>query len=359
MKINKIKNYYKSIYVFFIFFSLIIFFFSTNNVNSKAYKIENIEVSKPFEMKFDKNKVIDEGFYKAFEELMLLIVNSSDQIKISNIKLRQIKAMIESFTIKEEKFINEVYYLNLGVSFNKKQILKFLEVKNIFPSIPNKKKFLFIPIIIEEKKKDLIIFNNNKLYDEWLDFNESYHLIEYILPTEDLEDLNMIKEKYDQIEEYDFKEITNKYSLEHSIVSIFFKKENDVRVISRITIKDKVFLKNKSFDSVDLNDNNQVAKIIQNLKRDYEDYWKNSNLINTSLKLPLTIKVKSEDKQKIFKFENILNEQELIYDFSVVKYNKDFIIYDVIFNGTPTIFLKKMRENDFNIDTQTRIWSLK
>ena len=62
MKINKIKNYYKSIYIFFIFFSLIIFFFSTSNANSKAYKIENIEVSKPFEMKFDKNKVIDEGF---------------------------------------------------------------------------------------------------------------------------------------------------------------------------------------------------------------------------------------------------------------------------------------------------------
>ena len=56
---------------------------------------------------------------------MLLIVNSSDQIKISNIKLSEIKAMIESFTIKEEKFINEIYYLNLGVSFNKKQILKF------------------------------------------------------------------------------------------------------------------------------------------------------------------------------------------------------------------------------------------
>ena len=309
-------------------------------------------------MDFDKNKVIDEGFYKAFEQLMLLIVNSSDQMKISNIKLGQIKAMIESFTIKEEKFINEIYYLNLGVSFNKKQILKFLEVKNIFPSIPNKKKFLFIPIIIEEKKKDLFIFNNNKLYDEWLSFNESYHLIKYILPTEDLEDLNIIKEKYDQIEEYDFREITNKYSLENSIVSILFKKESDVRVISRITIKDKVFLKNKSFESLDLNDINQVEKIIRNLKKDYEDYWKNSNLINTSLKLPLTIKVKSEDKQKILKFENILNGQELIYDFSVIKYNKDFVIYDVIFNGTPTIFLKKMQENNFNLDTRNKIWIL-
>jgi hypothetical protein len=358
MKINKIKNYYKSIYIFFIFFSLIIFFFSTSNANSKAYKIENIEVSKPFEMKFDKNKVIDEGFKKAFEELILLIVNSSDQIKISNIKLSEIKAMIESFTIKEEKFINEIYYLNLGVSFNKKQILKFLEIKNIFPSIPNKKKILFIPIIIEEKKKDLFIFNNNKLYDEWLNYNESYHLIEYILPTEDLEDLNIIKEKYDQIEEYDFKEITNKYSLEDSIVSILFKKDNDVRVISRITIKDKVFLKNKLFENINLNDINQAVKIIQNLRNDYEDYWKNLNLINTSLKLPLTIKIKNSNKQKIFNFESIINEQDLIYEFSIIKYNKDFIIYNVIFNGTPNVFLKKMQENGFNINTQNKIWTL-
>ena len=42
--------------------------------------------------------------------------------------------MIDSFSIKEEKFINQTYYVNLGVSFNKKKIFKFLEKKNIFPS---------------------------------------------------------------------------------------------------------------------------------------------------------------------------------------------------------------------------------
>ena len=98
-----------------------------------------------------------------------------------------------------------------------------------------------------------------------------------------------------------------------------------------------------------------MAKIIQNLKNDYEDYWKNLNLINTSLKLPLSIKIKSTNKQKIFKFENILNEQDLIYDFSIIKYNKDFLIYNLIFNGTPNIFLKKMQDNGFNIDTQNKI----
>ena len=101
-----------------------------------------------------------------------------------------------------------------------------------------------------------------------------------------------------------------------------------------------------------------MAKIIQNLKKDYEDYWKNSNLINTSLKLPLKIGIKSTDKQKIYKFENILNQQDLVYDFSIIRYNKNFIIYNVIFNGTPIIFLEKMRENNFNIDTQNKIWTL-
>ena len=73
------------------------------------------------------------------------------------------------------------------------------------------------------------------------------------------------------------------------------------------------------------------------------------------LKLPLKIRIKSADKQKISRFENILNQQDLIYDFSVIKYNKNFIIYNVIFNGTPIIFLEKMRKNEFNIDTQNKI----
>ena len=64
-------------------------------------------------------------------------MNSSDREKIKQIKLNQIKGMVESFSIKEEKFINEIYYMNLGVSFNKSQVFKYLE-KNIFPISPIK-----------------------------------------------------------------------------------------------------------------------------------------------------------------------------------------------------------------------------
>ena len=75
--------------------------------------------------------------------------------------------MIETFSIKEEKFIDELYYVNLDVSFNKKKLLNYLREKNVFPSTPLKKKIFFIPIIIDENKKDLLIFSNNEIFNQW------------------------------------------------------------------------------------------------------------------------------------------------------------------------------------------------
>ena len=65
-----IKKHSKNLYIFFLFLSLILFFFSTDKVYAKSFNIKNIEVSKPFEINFDKNKVIDVGFIKAFSELI-------------------------------------------------------------------------------------------------------------------------------------------------------------------------------------------------------------------------------------------------------------------------------------------------
>ena len=124
--ISKYKNFYfKFLYIFFVFLSLNIFFFSTIKVEAKAFKIDNIEISQPFEINFDKRKVIDKGFKKAFSELMLFIINSSDQNKIKQTKLNEIKGMIDTFSIKQEKFIDEVYYVKLGVTFNKKKSFSF------------------------------------------------------------------------------------------------------------------------------------------------------------------------------------------------------------------------------------------
>ena len=359
MFIRFIKIHTKNLYIFFLSLSLILFFFSTDKVKAISFDIKNIEISRPFEMNFDKNKVIDQGFKKAFSKLVSLITVSNDHKNIKEIKLNQIKGMIESFTIKEEKFINEIYYVNLGVSFNKKKILNLLEKKNIFPSIPLKKKFLFIPIIIEESNENLSIFSNNEFYNEWNKYSESFHLVQYILPTEDLEDFFLIKKRYNLIEQYDFKEITNKYNLENSIIALIFLNQKKLRILSRITIKDEVVLKNQSFSKIDLNNQVQLKEIIYILKTMYEDYWKSFNQINTSIKLPIHIKINSRDNSKVFNFEKTLIETNLIYDFFISKYDKDFIHYQIIFNGTLDNFLKSMENKDLSFNTQKKIWVLK
>ncbi len=352
------KNHLETLYIFFVILSSTIFFFSTTKVQGKAFDIDNIEISKPFEMNFDKNKVIDEGFKKAFLELVLLTVNSSDLNKINKAKLNEIKGMIESFSIKEEKFINEIYYVNLGVSFNKRKIFDYFNKKNIFPSIPVKKKLLFIPVIIDENKKDLLLFSNNNIYEGWNENKESFHLLEYILPTEDIEDLNILKNKYDFIEQYDFSEIINKYSMDDSIVALVFKNEKTLRVLSRIFINGNLVLKNQSFSGVDINNKVNFNEIINEIKIVYEDYWKNFNQINTSIKLPLSIKVKNSNNFKVSNFEETLANTDLIYDFYVSKFDMNFIYYKIIFNGTPDNFLKSMSNYDYSFDTQNKQWVL-
>ena len=359
MKINKLNHHYRTKFIFFIFLFLLIFFFSTGKGRAKAFEITDVEISKPFEKGFNKNNVIDEGFKEAFNKLILLVVSSSDQIKMSNIRLNEIKFMIESFSIKEEKFINDIYYLNLGVSFNRKKIFKFLENKNIFPSIPNKNKLLYLPILIEEEQKNLFIFTNNKIFKEWNKFKEKHHLIEYVLPTEDLEDLEIIKKRYEFLEEYDFNEIINKYYLNDAIISLIFKNNNKVRVLSRISIKNDVFLKNRSFMDLNLDESKDIERVIKDLKIDFEDYWKSINQINTSIKLPLRIKVNSSDEKKITIFENILEETDLIYNFFISKFDNEYIIYEIVYNGSPNFFLKSMTEKNLNFDIQEKDWVLK
>ncbi len=359
MKIfNKIFQL-KFLYIFFIIQSLIIFFFSTTKTEGKTFDINNIDISTPFEINFNKNDVINIGFKKAFFELISQIVNSSDQEKIKNINLYEIKTMVESFSIKEENFVNEVYNVNLGVSFNRKKIFNYLEKKNIFPSLPIKKKLLFIPILIDESKNDLLIFSKNLIYEEWNNHKKNFYLLEYVLPTEDLEDLNTIKEKFDFIEQYDFKEITEKYYLNDSIIALIFKNNDELRILSRIKIKNNLILKNETIKGINIENNEQIKNLIIKLKTLYEDYWKSSNQINTSIKLLINIKVENNDNVKLANFEKTLKMTDSISEYFIYKLDRNFTQYQLIFNGTSDVFLKNMKENNYNFDTQNKVWILK
>ncbi len=351
--------YFKSLYIFFIVLALNIFFFSTANLKANPFYINEIEISEKLENNFNKEILINKGFKKAFYKLINRLVKSEDLSKVENVKLNEIKGMIESFSIKEEKFVANRYHINLGVSFNKKNILNYLENRNIFPAQIISERFLFIPIIFDQGKDDLSIFSNNPFYKNWNKKNDVEFLINYLLPTEDLEVYNLIKKESSNIENYDFKNIIEKYFLKHSVVAIIFKNNKEIRVLSKINIKDKRIIKNDSFTNFNFSDEKKIDDLINKLKIIYEDLWKDHNQINTSIKLPLFIQVNNKDLNISSKFEKILNEIDLISSFSINKFDKDFIFYEIIFNGTPKSFINIMGNKDYKFDTRKKIWVLK
>ena len=346
------------LYNFFLILALINIFFSTENSYAKTFSINDIEISTPFEINFNKNEIIDEGFILAFNELIFSIVQSKDQIKLKNTSIKKIKGTVETFSIKEEKFIDEIYYLTLNVSFNKKDIFNLLESKNIFPSLPLKKKFLFIPVFVDQNKNQVLMFSEDKLFNNWNSNNEKYNLLNYVLPTQDLEDFNLIKQNIKKLESYDFKEIINKYNIDDHIIMIVFLNNKKIRVFNKIRFNQKNNLKNFYFNEIDLNNVHDLNKFISNLKLIYEDFWKSQNQINTSVKLSLNISIDNSNNIKINKFESILSNMDLIYNFHIYKFDNKNNFYKIIFNGTPDKFLEIMSYQNYNFEIKNKIWVL-
>ena len=349
----------RKLYIYFGLLALLNIFFSTDNIQAKSFNINDIEISTPFEINLNKNEIIDKGFIQAFNQLILSITQTKDQKKLQNISINIIKGMIETFSIEQEKFIDDIYHVTLNVSFDKKSVFNLLESKNIFPSLPIKKNIFFIPIILDENKDEILMFSESFLFNNWNVNNKKYHLLNYILPTEDIEDLNLIKNNFKNLENYDFEEIIKKYNLEDHIIMIVFKNNKELRVLNKINFNGKMDLKNLKFQNFNIGSKNKVEELTENLKSIYENYWKLKNEINTSVKLSLIVSIDNNDNSKISKFEKILSDIDLIYNFHIFKFDNKKNIYKIIFNGSPDYFLNIMKDKNYEFNTKNQVWSLK
>ena len=119
---NNLKKKYKfdiSFYILFLFFLIFFIKFSTINANANTYKVTDLEISKTYDNNFNKDAVIDMAFKKAFEELIFRITTTTGEEikKITNLKT--IYNLIESFSIIDEKFIDNKYVSKFEVEFSK------------------------------------------------------------------------------------------------------------------------------------------------------------------------------------------------------------------------------------------------
>ena len=355
---NKLLRF-KKVYIFFSSFVLFIIIFSTTYLHANTFKVSNIEISSPFEVNFEKNRVIDDGFKISFFNLLTMITTSGDRDKIKNTAIKEIKGMIDSFTIGEEKFINNEYFANLETTFNKKKVLKFIERKNIFPSMPLKNKVLLIPILIDTETDTVYLFYNNIFYNKWNDEKNNFQLLEYLLPSEDLDDLDKIQSVKNNIEAHDFSDLISKYDIKDHIVLIIYKNKSEIKILSKIDLNNSLKLDNKRYDKINLQNESEAETLIIDLKNVYEDQWKKNNEINTSIKLPITISVNSKNYKQIAEIENAIENIDLISEFYTLKFDSQNILFKIIYNGSPKFFLNDMSKQNLDLIMINNVWKVK
>ena len=352
------KKKYKfniSFYILFLFFIIFFIKFSTVNANANNYKVIDLEISKIYDNDFNKEAVIDMAFKKAFKELILRITTTNGEHLSEITNLKTIYSLIESFSIIDEQFIDNKYVTKFEVEFSKKELFKYLEKKNIFPSIPKEKTLLLIPILINNEKKQTLLFSENPFYSNWNKSKKKHHLIKYILPNEDIEDINFIKKNIDNIEEYNFNEIVSKYEIENYIILILFQKNNNFNALMKSNLNNKIIISNKKFS---WNENQSIDNIINNLKLEFENQWKKINIINISIKLPITLSVNSKNHELIKKLEKKLYNLDLVSNFYIHSFNSDKLIYRIVYNSTPDKFINEFLNEDIKLYTNESIWRI-
>jgi len=280
-------------------------------------------------------------------------------IKIKNFNVFEIKNLVDSFDIKNEEFINDTYKAVIDVNFNKQNTFLYFEKKNIFPSIPYNKNIIILPILINAQTNSVNLFNQNPFYKKWTIFKKEHHLINYILPPEDLDIVKILNEKINELEDYNFTNIIKKYDTKEYIICLIYKEKSNYKIFSKIKINEDLIIDSKTFSDKDINDPKKLENLITIIKEIYEDKWKEINKINRSVKLPLNISISSQNFKKNKDFNKFLSSTEQISNYYIKDFNNEKMNYKILFNGSPNQFLSIAEQKNILISTENQIWEVK
>ena len=120
-------------------------------------------------------------------------------------------------------------------------------------------------------------------------------------------------------------------------------------------LNNKFIISNKQFK---WSEYQSVDNIINDLKLEFENQWKKINVINVSIKLPITLSINSKNYKLIQDLENKLSNLDLVSNFYIDSFSNKTLIYKVIYNSTPDKFISEFSNDNLNLNTSDSIWRI-
>ena len=175
-------------YIFIILSATILLctLFSNSFANENIFIVEEVKTKGLIDKNFKRENHINKALSLSFEMLMSKVLVSSDLTKIKNVKIKEIKNLINSIQVLDEKYNKNQYESSFKIFYNEEKIKQLLINKSISFSQPKKISVVLLPTLFVDGK--IKSFQENYFYNEWNKNKEKNKLIKFILPIDDLDD---------------------------------------------------------------------------------------------------------------------------------------------------------------------------
>ena len=338
-------------------FSILIILFKTETIlsDNNIFNVNNIEISK--ETSKNKEKLISDAFRKAYDELINRLLLEEDYKRLSNINLEQIKKLISYYQImsEDEKKENN-NNIKINVFFEKDKMHNFFYSRNIlYSDIINTEVILF-PLL--KKGDQYFIYTKNYFYENWND-EESDNLIQYILTTENIENIQKINLNKDNIYKIDVSDFFKEHETDNIVFANIEVNKDIAEVFLNTRIEGKKINKNLSIKKKkNLNQKEFNRKIIFEIDNIIRDLIKSQNLIDVRTPSFLNVEIKLNKKSNLIEFSNRLNKIDLIDNFYVQQLNKDYVLVKIKYLGKINKIINKLKGQNINLKMIEGQWQL-
>ncbi len=313
--------------------------YSNNLFDSNFYNIQftsnNIEGDRIIEI----NKIKSRSLLSIFKN----ILNDKDYINLNNYLTEDlINTFIKNIVIKDEKIINDKYFSNIKINFNKKKIIEFLRLKK-FPYVEyHPDNFLLIIYEIEGIQNNFLTKNNNyyKYFNNNLKKNNFFKI-----PKLDINDRFILNENH--IINSDIIKINNfskKYNSNEILVVISRMNKNKIDY-EIILHSNGAILKKK----IQLN-KNDMKLFFETLQSETLNLWKQINQIQNISINYLHCKVNYFNLLELKEIRNNLKNISVIRNIEIKSLKYKNIEYDIYYYGNSEILIKIFQLNKLKIN---------
>ena len=341
--------------IFLVF--IIVFLTKTGNVfsSNSIFNVDNIIINNDNNQ--SREKILNRAFNTGFKKLVKKILQNKDAEVFLSLDLSKIKELVQSYQIIENKDKKKSNQITINLTFNRKKINELLYLKNISYADISKISIVLFPVLVENSK--YYLFSENQFYNNWNNFEkvDDNEFIDYILPAENIDDIQLIYQNKDKLESFDVKKILSNYNINNYIFLLIKPSENNLNIFLKGSIVGNKIIKNLKI--VKSSDENYYKNSIKKIKMEINEIWKSQNLIDIRTPSFLNISLKLKNKRDLLNIQKTLNKIDLIENYHVIELNNNYAKIKIKYVGQIDKIKNKFKEQGIDVSVKDNNWVLK